>query len=606
MANWAVDIQGNIGAHALKCRFFPKQSLIYVPLFSKQSLAISNSYPTSFSSSISFNLPIQLNKNKKKKTHILFSAISSNIEEEEEIKSAKEVTRDFLEQELGLCSEEAKEIAFSCPKYVVMLVQEVHELEEISLSMLSNSISLDEDVSKMTFKDKVFELVLKKGDKGVLPFLESLGLSLPSATHLARYVSSFSLLDLIRQVKYLKEIFFSGRGDEAVIGKTARRMMMHLSISVDDDLQQTLSFFEKIQARRGGLDLLGYQDASLRYLIESFPRLLLLPLETHVLPILEFIESIGVPEQCRSKLLILFPPMMFYNVEKDIRPRIKALRNARLKEEELPKMLMKYPWILSTSILENSEKVFDLFDSEKVPQNSVAGAISKWPYILGASVNKLLLMLKQFADLDIRGKKLGQVISRSPNLLLQRPQEFHQVIFFLQDLELDDESVTRILCRCPEMFAANLDKTLKKKLDFLTEIGISKTHLPRVIRKYPELFVCDINKALLPRIKYLMKIGLRQRDVSFMVRRFSPLLGYSINEVLKPKVEFLLNVMERPLNDVVDYPRYFSYSLEKRIKPRYFMLKGIDRDCSLKEMLGKNDEEFAAEFMDIDRKVVVD
>lgn len=44
-------------------------------------------------------------------------------------------------------------------------------------------------------------------------------------------------------------MLFSDDGDEDCgdIGKVARRMMMRLSISVDDDgLQQSLAFFEKV------------------------------------------------------------------------------------------------------------------------------------------------------------------------------------------------------------------------------------------------------------------------------------------------------------------------------------------------------------------------
>lgn len=84
-----------------------------------------------------------------------------------------------------------------------------------------------------------------------------------------------------------------------------------------------------------------------------------------------------------------------------------------------------------------------------------------------------------------------------------------------------------------------------------------------------------------------------------MVRRFSPLLGYSIEQVLRPKVEFLVTTMEKPITDVVDYPRYFSYSLEKKIKPRFWVLKGRNVECSLKDMLGRSDEEFAAEYMGV-------
>ncbi|KAJ0008410.1 hypothetical protein Pint_30740 [Pistacia integerrima] len=92
----------------------------------------------------------------------------------------------------------------------------------------------------------------------------------------------------------------------------------------------------------------------------------------------------------------------------------------------------------------------------------------------------------------------------------------------------------KIVTRCPEPFAASIDETLKKKIEFLNVIGVSKFHHPRVINKYPEFLVSDVDRTLLPRMNYLMEIGLSKRDIAFMVRRFSPLLGYSIEEVFKP------------------------------------------------------------------------
>ena len=70
---------------------------------------------------------------------------------------------------------------------------------------------------------------------------------------------------------------------------------------------------------------------------------------------------------------------------------------------------------------------------------------------------------------------------------------------FLKDLGLDEEAIGGVLGRCPQIFASSMDKTLKRKLDFLTTIGVSKGHLSRVIRKYPELFVCDVERTLVPR-----------------------------------------------------------------------------------------------------------
>ena len=63
----------------------------------------------------------------------------------------------------------------------------------------------------------------------------------------------------------------------------------------------------------------------------------------------------------------------------------------------------------------------------------------------------------------------------------------------------DKKAVTKIVCHSPEIFASDVENTLKKKTDFLIDFGISERHLPRIIKKYPELLLLDINRTLLPR-----------------------------------------------------------------------------------------------------------
>ncbi|XP_042047008.1 transcription termination factor MTERF2, chloroplastic-like [Salvia splendens] len=506
---------------------------------------------------------------------------------ENRVEEAREAVSEYL-QKYGASREDANYVSSNCPSYLSMLIDGVDDLDGWN--------SLAAAAENVEFKRKVSQMAEQKGDKGVLPFLESIGLSLASASRLARYLSSSksnALTRLIHKVEYMKEILFCGSDDGGIIGKNALRMMAHISISADDELQQTLAFLEKIQARRGGLHLLGSENASFGYLIESFPHLLVLPLESCVKPIVLFLEVVRVPKECIRNIILLFPPVLTYDIDTDIKPRLRSFEKIGVKDNDLGKMLVKYPWILSASILENLEKILDFFDELKVPRSCSSQAIISWPHILGCSVSKMKLIVEELSKMDIKSKKLGHVIATSPQLLLRKPQELLQVMSFFKDLGMDEDAIARTLGRCPEIFAANIDKTLDKKLQFLSNIGISKANIPRVVRKYPELFVCDVDRALLPRMRYLIEIGLSKKDVGFMVRRFSPLLGYSIDEVLRPKLEFLVNTMGRPVRDVVDYPRYFSYSLEKKIKPRYWVLKSRNIDLSLKEMLGKNDEEFA-------------
>ncbi|XP_073146444.1 uncharacterized protein [Henckelia pumila] len=559
---------------------------------------------TSLSVSISFPAPVISFLNNQKVSVQASSISFQGVEEgENRLEEAREAIREYLEY-VGASRDDASVISSTCPAYLSSLIESIDDLDDWNSWAAADSAQEIVSANVLEFKEKVRQMAERKGDKGALPFLESLGLSLSSATHLARYLSaSHTLPQLIHKVKFLQKMLFSDGDDLGIAGKNALRMMAHLSISADEDLQQTLAFFEKIQARRGGLNLLG-SDTSFPYFIESYPRLLFLPLESRIQSIMKFLEDIGVPKGYMRNIFLLFPSILSYDINKGIKPRLQSYEKVGAKDHDLGKMLVKYPWILSTSILENFQKIIDFFDGEKVPKICSSNAVKNWPLILGCSVNKLKLTVHQFSEMGISNKKLGQIIATSPQLLLRKPQEITQVISFFKDVGLDEDAIARTLGRCPEIFAASVDKTLKKKLEFLSSVGISKTYLPRVIRKYPELFVCDVDRALLPRMRYLKKIGLSRKDIRSMVSRFSPLLGYSVEEVLQPKLEFLVNTMGFPLSEVVEYPRYFSYSLDKRIKPRYWVLKGRNIEYNLKDMLGKNDEEFAADYLGVEEMLV--
>ncbi|GER27286.1 Ufm1-specific protease 2, partial [Striga asiatica] len=262
-------------------------------------------------------------------------------DDDNRLEEVREAIREYLEQ-FGVSREDASRISFGCPNDLKMLIDGVQDLDDWNSWSAAAGPG---DQGPVQFKNRVYQIAKQKGDKGILPFLESEGLPLSSATRLARYLSSsgsnvlpllvhkvfnnltgsfsaffcslfvlFSLKWLFSctcgckflnflifffpsQVKYVKEILFSGSLDSEFIGKNARRMMTHLSISVDEDVQQTLAFFEKVEARRGGLNLLGSDNTSFRYLIESFPRLLSLPIESRLKVTVKVLEDIGVPNE---------------------------------------------------------------------------------------------------------------------------------------------------------------------------------------------------------------------------------------------------------------------------------------------------------------------
>ncbi|PUZ71945.1 hypothetical protein GQ55_2G354400 [Panicum hallii var. hallii] len=511
-----------------------------------------------------------------------------------------------LLRENGASPADAAAIAARAPAYAAMLADGVRELDELGLwaswssgagARVGRGGAVEMDMGSLGFRRKVYLMGRSRRDPGVVPLLESVGVRLSSAKLIAPYVAAAGLPVLIDRVKFLKEILFSSSDYATIIGRNAKRMMTHLSIPADDALQSTLSFFEKMEARYGGVSMLGHGDMSFPYLIESFPMLLLCSEDNHLNPLIDFLEYIGIPKPRTSSVLLLFPPIILSDIENDIKPRIHEWEKAGIEQEYIGRMLLKYPWILSTGVIENYRRILSFFNRKKISGAVLGIAAKSWPHILGCSTKRMNSILELFDDLGISKKMVVPVITSSPQLLLRRPNEFLQIVFFFSEMGFDKETVGKILCRSPEIFASNVESTLKKKIDFLVDFGVSKHHLPRIIRKYPEILLLDINHTLLPRMNYLLEVGLSKKDVRSMIFRFSPLLGYSIELVMKPKLEFLLRSMKKPLKAVVEYPRYFSYSLEGKIKPRFRVLQSKNIEYSLTDMLAKNDELFAEEYL---------
>ncbi|CAN6183294.1 unnamed protein product [Urochloa humidicola] len=504
-----------------------------------------------------------------------------------------------LLRESGASPADAAAIAARAPGYAAILADGVRELDELGLwaSWSSGAVAVEMEMGRLGFRRKVYLMGRSRRDNGVVPLLESVGVRLSSAKLIAPYVAAAGLPVLIDRVKFLKEMLFSSSDYATLIGRNAKRMMTHLSIPADDALQSTLSFFEKMEARYGGVSMLGHGDVSFPYLIESFPMLLLCSEDNHLKPLIDFLKYIGIPNPRIASILLLFPPIVLSDIENDIKPRIHEWEKAGIEQEYISRMLLKYPWILSTGVIENYRQILLFFKRKKISTTALGIAAKSWPHILGCSMKRMNSILELFDDLGISKKMVVPVITSSPQLLLRKPNDFLQTVLFFREMGFDKETVGKILCRSPEVFASNVESTLKKKINFLVDFGVSKHHLPRIIRKYPEILLLDINHTLLPRMNYLLEVGFSKKDVCSMIYRFSPILGYSIELVMKPKLAFLLRMMKKPLKVIVEYPRYFSYSLEGKIKPRFLVLKNRNIDCSLTDMLAKNDELFAEEYL---------
>ncbi|TQD74635.1 hypothetical protein C1H46_039827 [Malus baccata] len=135
--------------------------------------------------------------------------------------------------------------------------------------------------------------------------------------------------------------------------------------------------------------------------------------------------------------------------------------------------------------------------------------------------------------------------------------------FLLREAHVNGSDLRRVINRRPRLLACSVKTRLRPTLYFLQSIGISQ------VNKHTSLLSCSVEDKLLPRIDYLEKIGFSRRDALSMFRRFPQLFCYSIEQNFEPKFDYFVVEMGREMKELTEFPHYFSFSLENRIRPRH-------------------------------------
>lgn len=101
-----------------------------------------------------------------------------------------------------------------------------------------------------------------------------------------------------------------------------------------------------------------------------------------------------------------------------------------------------------------------------------------------------------------------------------------------------------------------------------------------------------MEKTLIPKLDYLVSLGFSKADAVRMVLRCPGLFTFSIQNNFKPKLDYFTEEMKGSLEDLKEFPQYFAFSLEKRIKPRHAEVVRSGVKVALPLMLKATDEDF--------------
>ncbi|KAK9085950.1 hypothetical protein Sjap_026361 [Stephania japonica] len=194
------------------------------------------------------------------------------------------------------------------------------------------------------------------------------------------------------------------------------------------------------------------------------------------------------------------------------------------------------------------------------------------PSIASASLDDIKPVVHFLLSLGFTLSEFRRICGMCPEILTCQVSDIVPVFtFLLREVNVKIADIKRVINRRPRLLVSDVDKRLRPTLYFLERLGIAEVH------RHTSLLSCGVEEKFIPRMEYLGKMGFSHRDVISMVGRFPQMLCYGIESNLEPKFHYFVFEMGRDLKELKEFPQYFSFSLEKRIRPRHrlCMEKGV-------------------------------
>ncbi|EEF50875.1 conserved hypothetical protein [Ricinus communis] len=309
--------------------------------------------------------------------------------------------------------------------------------------------------------------------------------------------------------------------------------------------------------------------------------------------IVEYLESNGVRRDWMGYVMSRCPQLLSYSLEQ-VKTRVRFYLDMGMNEKDLGTMVFDCPRVLGYFTLKEMNQKVNYLKEFGLNNEDVGRLLAFKPELMCCSIEERWKpLVKYLYYLGISRDGMRRILTIKPMIFcVDLEQTIVPKVRFFKDIGVREDAVGNMLVKFPPLLTYSLYKKIRPVVIFLmTKAGVSERDIGKVIALGPELLGCSIAHKLDLSVKYYLSLGIGRRQLGEMIADFPMLLRYSI-DLLRPKYRYLRRTMVRPLQDLIEFPRFFSYSLDGRIIPRHKILVENQVNFKLRYMLGSSDVEF--------------
>ncbi|KAJ0085495.1 hypothetical protein Patl1_07893 [Pistacia atlantica] len=327
--------------------------------------------------------------------------------------------------------------------------------------------------------------------------------------------------------------------------------------------------------------------------INEYPLMLGCSMRKNMIPVLGYLEKIGIQKSKLGEFVKNYPQVLHASVVVELMPVVKFLRGLDVEKQDLGYVLMKYPELLGFKLEGTMSTSVAYLVSIGVSPRDIGPMVTQYPYFLGMRVGTVIKPLVDYlVSLGLPIKILARMLEKRAYILGYDLEETVKPnVDCLVSFGIRRELLALVIAQFPQILGLPLKAKMSSQQYFFSlKLKIDPEGFARVVEKMPQVVSLNQHVILKP-VEFLLRRGIPSADVANMVVKCPQLVACRV-ELMKNSYYFYKSEMGRPLKELVEFPEYFTYSLESRIKPRYQRLKSKGIRCSLNWFLNCSDQRF--------------
>ena len=254
----------------------------------------------------------------------------------------------------------------------------------------------------------------------------------------------------------------------------------------------------------------------------------------------------------------------------------KLRRNLSLEQKHRPMLT----YMVSLGFKEKDLEKLMLQSEEQLFSKPVSKIISRVEYLK--------------SELGLEGTSLVKIVSKDPQILLQRNRHSIPRCRYLTHLGLDTQELASVLSKQPSILHLSVQNSLKPRVEFLKDLGISHENVAKLILRHPQTLQYSFD-GIKEHVNFLAKdCKMNDEEVAKTISRLNTFFSLSLEDNLRPKYEYLIDELGGTKQTAISFPAYWSLALDTRIKPRHRFMEEYNAapDPFPMKLLAEKDEVF--------------